>query len=96
MPLPKIRLRPRADFAPTKLLPEKVYLEGAPEDRFKLFACGCEEPQLGRLERAPWMRLFPGFRHYQCGRCGTRIFRWKVDGVIYPPTYFRGPQDPPA
>jgi len=93
---PKIPQRPRRrDFAPTQLLPEKVYLEGGAQGRLKLFTCGCAEPQLGRLERTGWMRLVPFFRHYQCGRCGARIFRPRVDGVNYPPTYFRNPQDPP-
>jgi len=96
MPLPKIPKRPRRDqFAPTQLLPEKVYLEGGAHSKLKLFRCGCEEPKLGRLERTGWMRLVPFFRHYQCGRCGARIYRWKVDGVNYPPSYFRGPQEPP-
>ena len=97
MNTPKFRLRAlSAAFAPTQLLPEKVYLGGAAEGRFKLFGCGCEEPQLGRLGRERWMRLVPFFRHYQCGRCGARVFRWRVEGVIYPPTYFRGPQVPPG
>lgn len=92
---PKARSRSK-DFAPTNLLPEKVYLGGGEPDKLKLFKCGCEEPRLGRLERTGWMRLVPFFRHYQCGRCGARIFRTKVDGVNYAPTYFRNPQDPPG
>ena len=93
---PKTRPRFRSrDFAPTQLLPEKVYLGGVAQGRLKLFKCGCAEPQLGRLARTGWMRLVPFFRHYQCGRCGARIFRLRVAGVIYPPTYFRNPQEPP-
>ena len=94
MPSPKTPKRSkRSDFAPTHLLPEKLYLEGSPQDKLLLFKCECAEPQLGRLERTGWMRWVPFFRHYQCGKCGARIYRWKVDGVNYPPTYFRGRKD---
>jgi hypothetical protein len=33
------------------LLPEKQYFEGGAHEKLVWFKCGCEQPQLGRLER---------------------------------------------
>jgi hypothetical protein len=36
--------------------------------------CGCDPRLLVRLDRAFWMRLIPGRRHYYCPRCRRSQF----------------------
>ena len=44
----------------------------------KLRACSCGVEHLHRIPRSSWMRLFPSRRHYECARCGARLFIPKV------------------
>jgi hypothetical protein len=44
----------------------------------RLTACSCGLEHLDRIPRSWWMRLFTLRRHYECGRCGARMFIPKV------------------
>ena len=43
-----------------------------------LGACStCELLGLERVQRRPWMRLFPFLRHYYCGQCNKTVLARK-------------------
>lgn len=78
------------DFSETQRLPEALYLGRFPErTSLVFFHCACENPNLTRIGRAPWMRVLPFFRLYRCLACGSKVYRIRARqrtayGAVYP------------